>query len=104
MVGGVPVADAAGWHRMAAEFASGDLVESGWKGSWSARRPFFYIGMGSFYGLFGATVTVARTVHPCFRPWLQASSSMLSAAWPLFPSPCARRCYTHSLSMTPGPA
>ncbi|MBI3894237.1 MAG: glycosyltransferase family 39 protein [Candidatus Wallbacteria bacterium] len=87
MVKGVPFSDSELWHDLATQFAQGELVNDGWKGGWSARRPFFYLFMGSFYSLFGCRLVVLRCVQ--FLLGAASAGLIFDAARRLAPIPVA---------------
>ncbi|MFO7558532.1 MAG: hypothetical protein R6X10_06845 [Desulfobacterales bacterium] len=61
-VNGMPFSDASAWYIMARDFARGLNLDFYWSG-WSARRPFYYIFMGSIFSLTGASVLINQSIH-----------------------------------------
>jgi hypothetical protein len=62
MIRGVPFSDARSWHAMATDFARGERWDGSWLG-WSARRPFYWILLGSIFSWTGTSFVVARWVQ-----------------------------------------
>ncbi|MFO7558531.1 MAG: hypothetical protein R6X10_06840 [Desulfobacterales bacterium] len=61
-VNGMPVSDASGWYIMARDFAKGQFLDGSWS-VWSARRPFYYIFMGSIFSIVGSSVLINQSIH-----------------------------------------
>ncbi|MFO7560887.1 MAG: hypothetical protein R6X10_18825, partial [Desulfobacterales bacterium] len=61
-VNGMPFSDASAWYIMAKDFAKGQFLDVSWA-LWSARRPFYYIFMGSIFSLTGASVLINQSIH-----------------------------------------
>ncbi len=62
MIQGVPISDARNWDALAVDFSRGQRWDAAW-GSWGARRPLYYVFMGSIFALTGPSLLVTRAVH-----------------------------------------
>src|SRR5581483_2709948 len=62
MISGVPISDARNWDALAVDFSQGQRWDAAW-GSWGARRPLYYVFMGSIFALTGPSLLVTRAVH-----------------------------------------
>ena len=61
-VKGMPFTDGRGWHSLSVDFSRGERWSSGWS-CWGARRPFYYIFMGSIFALTVPTVAMSQIVN-----------------------------------------
>lgn len=62
MVRGVPVSDGRQWDTLAMEFSTGERWDASWR-DWGARRPFYYIFMGSLFSWAGHSLLVTRAAN-----------------------------------------
>ena len=61
LLAGAPWSDARGWDTLASDFANGHVYRSA--AGWSARRPFYWIFLGSIYALTGPALWIVQLVH-----------------------------------------
>ncbi|HZU99834.1 MAG TPA: hypothetical protein VFF73_24185, partial [Planctomycetota bacterium] len=62
IIKGAPFSDASNWYKAARAFSRGDSSAHVWS-SWGARRPFYYMLLGSFFALTGPSVLVAQVLN-----------------------------------------
>lgn len=62
LIKGAPFSDARGWDTLATEFAHGERWDSSWT-SWGARRPLYYLFMGSVFALTRPSPLTAQVTH-----------------------------------------
>jgi hypothetical protein len=62
IIKGAPFSDASNWYKAARAFSRGDWSAHVWS-SWGARRPFYYMLLGSFFALTGPSVLVAQVLN-----------------------------------------
>ncbi|RKY18843.1 MAG: hypothetical protein DRQ55_12240 [Planctomycetota bacterium] len=61
LIKGAPYSDAKNWDVMATEFSRGERLAGAWR-AWDARRPFWWMFLGSIYALTGASLLVGQLV------------------------------------------